>query len=74
MTHVGSQRYSKKKKSTWKSERLYNEMGLYTECSRIRFADSTLTLQGNISLFTTNNQLKVTMKSFKIVSNCGPSC
>jgi hypothetical protein len=40
MTRVGPQRHGKKK--TWKSERLCNEIGLYTGCSRIRFADITL--------------------------------
>lgn len=49
-------------------------MALYTECSRIRLADTTLTLQRNISLFVTNNQLKVTMRSFKNFSNFGPCC
>jgi len=32
-----------------------DEMGLYTGCSRIRFADIKLTLRRNISLFTINN-------------------
>jgi hypothetical protein len=51
-----------------------DEMGPYTGCSRIRFADITLTLQRNSSLFISNNQLKVTMRSFRKFSNCGPSC
>jgi len=49
-------------------------MGLYTGCSRIRFAGITLTLQRNVSLFTTNNQQKVTMMSFGNFSNSGPFC
>jgi len=51
-----------------------DEMGLYTGCSRIRFAYITFKLQRNISLFTTNNQLEVTMRSLRGFSDFGPSC
>jgi hypothetical protein len=46
----------------------------YRECSASNLTETTLPLQGNMMLFTTNHQHKVAMRSSRNCLDCCPPC